>query len=212
MDYCEFHIWILVIFVHKLIRWVPLIRKYLSDPNPDVKIATENVLADFLREIKRIAKLQSQQRYPSVPATGRSGYGYSHTRRTSDVQGGSSGYPLRRRGSKLTMNTDVSEMDSMYTGTGATTGDANGIDSIASPDLGQLDDLREEEDEDEERARHRHGGDKDGDISMMTSQELDDEDDDDIEEHGAWIPGQGVYVDHTAIVDIMVQHLSYPGK
>ena len=109
------------------------------------------------------------------------------------------------------MNTDVSEMDSMYTGTGATTGDASGMDGIASPDLGQLDALREEEYEDEERAR-RHGGDKDGDISMMTSQELDDEDDDDIEEHGAWIPGQGVYVDHTAIVDIMVQHLSYPGR
>jgi len=29
---------------------------------------------------------------------------------------------------------------------------------------------------------------------------------------GAWVPGQGVYVDHAAIMDIVIQHLSYPGK
>jgi hypothetical protein len=29
---------------------------------------------------------------------------------------------------------------------------------------------------------------------------------------GAWVPGQGVYVDHAAIMDIIIQHLSYPGE
>ena len=29
---------------------------------------------------------------------------------------------------------------------------------------------------------------------------------------GAWVPGQGVYVDHAAIMDIVIQHLSYPGR
>lgn len=29
---------------------------------------------------------------------------------------------------------------------------------------------------------------------------------------GAWVPGQGVYVDHAAIMDIIIQHLSYPGR
>lgn len=28
---------------------------------------------------------------------------------------------------------------------------------------------------------------------------------------GAWVPGQGVFVDHAAIMDIIIQHLSYPG-
>lgn len=28
---------------------------------------------------------------------------------------------------------------------------------------------------------------------------------------GAWVPGQGVYVDHAAIMDIIIQHLSYQG-
>lgn len=29
---------------------------------------------------------------------------------------------------------------------------------------------------------------------------------------GAWVPGQGVYVDHAAIMDIIIQHLAYPGE
>ncbi|KDQ15363.1 hypothetical protein BOTBODRAFT_31687 [Botryobasidium botryosum FD-172 SS1] len=35
--------------------------KYLSDPTEDVKVATENLLADFLREIREIAKVQQQR-------------------------------------------------------------------------------------------------------------------------------------------------------
>lgn len=37
------------------------IRKYLSDPTEDVRIATENLLADFLREIREVSL--SQKRY-----------------------------------------------------------------------------------------------------------------------------------------------------
>ena len=40
-------------------------------------------------------------------------------------------------------------------------------------------------------------------------------DNDDAEWHGegsgSWQPGQGVFVDHAAIMDIIVNHLSYPG-
>lgn len=28
---------------------------------------------------------------------------------------------------------------------------------------------------------------------------------------GLWQPGQGVFIDHAAIMDIIIQHLSYPG-
>jgi len=206
---------------HSLIR--PTCSKYLSDPNPDVKIATENVLGDFLREIKHIARVQARQAYnnsgESVPPTGRS-TGYGHGRRVSDVHASSggpvTGYTLRRRGSKLTMNTDTSELDSTYGGTGTTGGD--GDREITSPDVPQLDDLQEEEDEDGHgrSRRHRYGHDMDAEVgnnSMMTSQDAeDDEDEDDLEDHGAWIPGQGVFVDHAAIMDIMIQHLSYPGQ
>jgi vacuole morphology and inheritance protein 14 len=36
-------------------------RKYLADGNVDVRLATENVLAEFLREIKYIATVQEKQ-------------------------------------------------------------------------------------------------------------------------------------------------------
>ena len=36
-------------------------RKYLSDPTQDVKVATENVLADFLRELREITILQRRE-------------------------------------------------------------------------------------------------------------------------------------------------------
>lgn len=205
--------------------------KYLSDPNPDVKIATENVLNDFLREIKHIARVQAQQGGAftggSVPTTSRPSaypFQYGHARRISDMHGGSGsgGLPLRRRESKLTMNTDTSEMDSLYTGTGTAAGadgERTGDNVVGSPDLGPLDDLREEEDEHDsirDKRLTQVSGSGDGDVgntSMMTSQAADEEYlDDDLEEHEAWIPGQGVLVDYSAIMDLMIQHLSYPGK
>jgi hypothetical protein len=38
-----------------------IIRKYLSDPMDDVKVATENLLADFLREVREVAYLQKRR-------------------------------------------------------------------------------------------------------------------------------------------------------
>lgn len=36
------------------------IRRYLSDPTQDVKVATENLLADFLREVRDVTLLQKR--------------------------------------------------------------------------------------------------------------------------------------------------------
>lgn len=126
------------------------------------------------------------------------------------MHGGSGGYPLRRRESKLTMNTDMSEADSMYTGTNTAEGERAEV-GVASPDPGHLDELREVENEDADGVDGKDGD--AGDRSLLTSQDLENEgEEEDLEEHGAWIPGQGVFVDHPAIMDIMTQHLSYPGK
>ena len=35
-------------------------RKYLSDPTEDVRVATENLLADFLREIRDVTEVQKK--------------------------------------------------------------------------------------------------------------------------------------------------------
>lgn len=37
-------------------------RKYLSDPTEDVRVATENLLADFLREIRDVTVVSQQLR------------------------------------------------------------------------------------------------------------------------------------------------------
>lgn len=186
-------------------------RKYLSDPNPDVKIATETVLSDFLREIKHIARIQ-QRHSESQPAdraqNGTAAVTGHVGRRTSDFHASSSYPGLRRRASKNTINTEVSEMDSVHTGT-ATNLDAgsevpHNMKTLISPELAQLDDLQEEEGE---------SGEGQGDTSLMTHQHdaEADEEEKEPEEHAAWIPGQGVYVDHACIIDIMIHHLTYPG-
>lgn len=60
---------------------------------------------------------------------------------------------------------------------------------------------------------------EEGDTALDTDEEADDEDGDgdgqeewEGEGSGAWVPGQGVAIDHAAIMDIIIQHLSYPGK
>jgi vacuole morphology and inheritance protein 14 len=35
-------------------------RKYLSDPTEDVRVATENILADFLREIRHVTSVRKR--------------------------------------------------------------------------------------------------------------------------------------------------------
>lgn len=198
----------------RLIRTLKLLddhRKYLSDPNPDVKIATETVLSDFLREIKHIARVQQRI---SQDQSENQAYGNTHTsiggaptaRRTSDFHASTYHPGLRRRASKNTINTDISEHDSVGTGIGTNPdgGDASHtFKGVMSPDLGYLDELREED-----------GESGNGDTSVMTYQHDNDgeEEDKEPDEHAAWIPGQGVYVDHACIIDIMIHHLSYPGK
>jgi vacuole morphology and inheritance protein 14 len=38
-----------------------LSRKYLSDPTEDVRVATENILADFLREIRDVSMVRQRK-------------------------------------------------------------------------------------------------------------------------------------------------------
>ncbi|KAJ9123994.1 hypothetical protein QFC22_000786 [Naganishia vaughanmartiniae] len=185
--------------------------KYLSDPNPDVKIATETVLSDFLREIKHIARVQHRISQDQSETQGHSnGYasmgGAPTTRRISDFHASTNHPGLRRRASKNTINTEISEHDSVGTGMGTNADGAEGshtFKGVMSPDLGYLDELREED-----------GESGNGDTSVMTYQHENDgeEDDKEPDEHAAWIPGQGVYVDHACIIDIMIHHLSYPDE
>jgi vacuole morphology and inheritance protein 14 len=55
-DYFDGLLWVLPCVVSQ--RASLIIRNYLTDPNEDLKLQTENVLASFLEEIKHIAEVQ----------------------------------------------------------------------------------------------------------------------------------------------------------
>ncbi|WVQ96426.1 hypothetical protein IAU59_003531 [Kwoniella sp. CBS 9459] len=142
----------------ELVAWLPEfldgLLKYLADGNVDVRLATENVLAEFLREIKYIAHVQEKQAEAD------------RVRRESRS--------VRTRGSKHTLESAVED------------------DDEAIADESMTSDSRLE----------------DGDADEGVNGDNDWEG----EGSGNWVPGQGVYVDHAAIMDIIIQHLSYPDE
>jgi vacuole morphology and inheritance protein 14 len=127
-------------------------RKYLADGNVDVRLATENVLAEFLREIKYIATVQEK---------------HAETIRN-------------QREAKLSRKRE----NKQKTETSTVADDESAVES----------EVERDDDQDE------------GDDQGGEEQEWEGEG------SGNWVPGQGVFVDHTAIMDIIIQHLSYPGE
>ncbi|KAK4702148.1 vacuole morphology and inheritance protein 14, partial [Phenoliferia sp. Uapishka_3] len=125
--------------------------KFLGDPTVDIRTATQNVLADFLREIREVAEVQRAR-----DEVGR--------RREEEGDGG----VISRR---------ESGQSAVDRGEGA-----------------------EEEEEDE----------LEGDEEEVEEGYQDDGDEG--EGSGEWVPGQGVHVDHAAIVQILLQHLSFPDE
>lgn len=125
----------------------------------DVRLATENVLAEFLREVKCIAEVQEKQ---------------AEIARQRRVSGAAGEAGADGRGGILEEG-DESQISE---------------ESTVGPESDAADD-----DDDNDDAREKGEGDEDWQG----------------EGSGSWQPGQGVFVDHAAIMDIVVNHLSYPG-
>ncbi|TXT15887.1 hypothetical protein VHUM_00390 [Vanrija humicola] len=113
--------------------------KFLADSNLDVRVATENLLAEFLREIKLIAQQQDKQ---------------------------AESHPVRR--DKLSSHQTT--MDSA---------------SASIPPHHEDNESAIESDDDDSSEWEGEGS-------------------------GAWEPGQNAFVDYSSIMDIIVDHLSYP--
>ena len=109
--------------------------KFLGDPTVDIRTATQNVLADFLREIREVAEVGK---------------------------------------------------------------------------------MREEEWKEQGTSRSRSRSEeleqKEGAVDDVEGEEAYDDEVEDEEGSGEWIPGQGVQVDHAAIVEILLEHSSFPGQ
>lgn len=129
---------------------VLIVRKYLADTNLDVRVATENLLAEFLREIKHIALQQAK---------------------------------LGSNGSKIADKRARQPSDP----TSSVGGDYN--ESAIDDD--------DDDDDEHPQANGQHG---------------EAENEWEGEGSGLWEPGQSVVVDYGAIMDIIVDHLAYPGR
>ena len=138
--------------------------KFLGDPTVDIRTATQNVLADFLREIREVAEVQRSRE--------------EDWRRRGDEREDAVDLPSKgnsRRTSQLSAGETT-----MVEG-------EKGENEPAEPETA----IMEEEE--------------------PPSEEEDDYEED-LEGSGEWVPGQGVHVDHAAIVEILLEHLSFPGR
>ncbi|KAG8757376.1 hypothetical protein FRC11_004590 [Ceratobasidium sp. 423] len=123
--------------------------KYLSDPTEDVKVATENVLADFLLEIQAITNLQKKEE------------GKARAAREANA---AQNEKAEERGSQAGTDADS---ENLSRGAFMPDGEAKPTVDTANKAL-----------------------------------EVDA-----VHESGAWVPGQGVKVDHAAIVEILIDQL-----
>ncbi|SCV72707.1 BQ2448_4244 [Microbotryum intermedium] len=156
--------------------------KFLGDPTVDIRIATQNVLADFLREIREVADVQKfheieeskveQERAKTESSAGARAESSSrnHSRRTSQLSGMTKVGAGPGESAVPTLQESLQGLQ---------------IDGAAA--------VRSRGPNEEERSDEGY----------------EDEDDDD---SGEWIPGQGVHVDHAAIIEILLEHLTFPDE
>ncbi|KAM0792832.1 hypothetical protein ACM66B_002598 [Microbotryomycetes sp. NB124-2] len=150
--------------------------KFLGDPTVDIRTATQNVLADFLREIRDIAELQKiqeeeqqrrlEERTQKIALEATTTSSPIHSRRESNVPANEKQPSGKKAGVDEDLDENALEEDEM--------------------DEGQVDD--------------------DADDAAF------DDNDDDGDDSAEWVPGQGVIVDHAAIVEILIEHLSFPDE
>lgn len=126
--------------------------KYLSDPNTDVRVATANVLADFLREIREAAEV-------------------------ARIRGEAEARRAQKEKEKQAQ--------------------AQSQERVAAVDEGAEEEKREADGEE---------GRKDGAEELEEKNEALEEGDED------WMPAPEVRIDYAAIMEILINHITYPGE
>ncbi|SGY66582.1 BQ5605_C004g02687 [Microbotryum silenes-dioicae] len=160
--------------------------KFLGDPTVDIRIATQNVLADFLREIREVAEVQKFHQIEESKLEQERAAAKAES--SAGVRAESSSRTHSRRTSQLSGMTKV--------------GGGPGDSKVPTPTLQES--LQGLQIEGAASGKPRGPNEEEG-----SEEDYDDEDDDD---SGEWIPGQGVHVDHAAIIEILLEHLTFPDE
>ena len=193
--------------------------KFLGDPTEDIRNATMHVLAEILKEIREaaeVARARNEARVNRRKKKAISGEGLpgkqslSQSIRRQSIEPGdisvivpseqdvSVPKPESRRHSLERKERPSSAGPSSPMQGKDRERENNGLLDISEESL---------------QGEEAHGlnGTTGSEDEVSPESEEDIEDDAEGEGAGRWVPGQGVHVDHAAIVEILLQHLSFPG-
>ncbi|CBQ70685.1 conserved hypothetical protein [Sporisorium reilianum SRZ2] len=167
--------------------------KYLSDPNSDVRVATANVLADFLREIRHAAELAAR----------RQAFEQHRAERQEHK---------RRKGKERTSAPAIEDVPAKIQGADESLLQTQ--TELQPRSISPSKSLRSSSQAPSARAR------TEGTVSPAPSQRpsqsnLDDElaaDEDEDEEEDIWVDGTEVRIDYAAIMEILINHIGYPDE
>lgn len=157
-----------------------------------------------IRAEAKAARLQRRQERQRVQSVG----GGSGTRAKSLEPGDMS---LASEPEAMTRSRPASRRQSLDRRPAASTSPTSPVLHPRERDNQALVDIREES----SHSSPEEAGSGETESESEDSLDSDEEDYDDIAEGegpGTWVPGQGVLVDHGAIVEILLQHLSFPGE
>lgn len=158
--------------------------KYLSDPNTDVRVATANVLADFLREIREAAEASARRAEMEARRAAQAARGKNEPAEQDRQKQKTSA----DAGSSASGAAGPSGADDRTIRSGSPTKPAPRRDSHTGTVI----------EDGTEGTGTEEGRSESGSVVEKEDEEI-------------WIPGQEVRIDHAAIMEILINHIGYPG-
>lgn len=186
--------------------------RYLGDPSEEIRYATMHVLSDFLKEIRDVAevnrsmeeaKVAKRANIPAVKAIDRSPKQKASLR--DNKAEGSSGVDPSAEDARSAATSRRQSLEVQEKPSSSLNGQQPSHSAGREQSTNALQGISEEEQRESGRTNAEHSQDGMG-------SDVDDEYDPDLEDAGHWIPGQGVKVDHAAIVEILLSNLSTTGE
>ncbi|KAJ1032751.1 hypothetical protein NDA16_000772 [Ustilago loliicola] len=181
--------------------------KYLSDPNTDVRVATANVLADFLREIRHAAELAAELAARRHAFEQHRAERQEHKKRKgkqrSTAASAIDGQPIKAETDDDTASQPQAEVQPRSASPSKSSKTplqpppkprSEGGTSPVPPQTA-----------DQDSTALVTANDEDG------VDEVENEDDDD-EEEDIWVEGTEVRIDYASIMEILINHIGYPDE
>lgn len=180
--------------------------KYLSDPNTDVRVATANVLADFLREIRHAAELAARRQAFEQHRAERQ----EHKKRKGKQRSNAAASAIENQQPNKAENDDETASQTQAKVQPRSASPSKSLRTLLQPPA---------------KPRSEGGAspvpaqiaDQDSTALVSAANNADDADDaendeDDDEEEDIWVEGTEVRIDYASIMEILINHIGYPDE